>query len=117
MAQLVSLVQYNFTWFVRQSLTGPAWNIEGLHTPTKPYTLLDFDDESVVASCKTMADRAVGGYSTAKLDYVPADPSTNTPAHARFHGSISTKLPPNWRIQRTGMFDLNVAASPPSNEL
>lgn len=79
-----------------------AWNIEGLHTPTKPYTLLDFDDESVVASCKTMADRAVGGYSTAKLDYVPADPSTNTPAHARFHGSISTKLPPNWRIQRTG---------------
>jgi len=79
-----------------------AWNIEGLHTPTKPYILLDFDDESVVASCKTIADRAVGGYSTANLDYVPADPSTNTPPHARFHGSISTKLPPNWRIQRTG---------------
>ena len=92
-------------------LIGSAWNIEGLHTPTKPYTLLDFDDESAVASCRTMADRAVGGYSTANLDYVPADPSTSTPAHARFHGSISTKLPPNWRIQRTGMSDLNVAAN------
>ncbi|GES65421.1 complex I intermediate associated protein [Aspergillus terreus] len=79
-----------------------AWNSEALHTPTKPYVLLDFEDESSVAGCKTMADRAVGGYSTASLDYVPADPSSNTPAHARFHGSISTKLPNNWRVERTG---------------
>ena len=50
-----------------------------------------------------MADRAVGGYSKASLDYVPADPSTNSPAHARFHGSISTKLPPSWKVERTGM--------------
>lgn len=49
-----------------------------------------------------MADRAVGGYSTADLDYIPADSATGAPAHARFHGSISTKLPLNWRIQRTG---------------
>ncbi|KAL2866014.1 CIA30 family protein [Aspergillus lucknowensis] len=79
-----------------------AWNTEGLHTPTKPYYLLDFEDESTVAGCKTMADRAVGGFSTASLDYVPADPSTNSPAYARFHGSISTKLPNNWRVERTG---------------
>ncbi|EAW09214.1 CIA30 family protein [Aspergillus clavatus NRRL 1] len=79
-----------------------AWNSEGLHTPTKPYTLLDFEDESAVSGCKTMADRAVGGFSTASLDYVPADPSTGSPAHARFHGSISTKLPNNWRVERTG---------------
>lgn len=50
-----------------------------------------------------MADRAVGGFSTASLDYIPADSSLNTPAHARFHGSISTKLPANWRVERTGM--------------
>lgn len=43
-----------------------------------------------------------GGFSTANLDYVPADPSSNTPAHARFHGNISTKLPNNWRVERTG---------------
>ncbi|KAL3436800.1 complex I intermediate-associated protein 30-domain-containing protein [Aspergillus tetrazonus] len=79
-----------------------AWNTEALSTPTKPYTLLDFEDEASVASCKTMADRAVGGFSTASLDYIPADSSTNTPAHARFHGTISTKLPNNWRVERTG---------------
>ncbi|KAL4805471.1 complex I intermediate-associated protein 30-domain-containing protein [Aspergillus unguis] len=79
-----------------------AWNTEALNTPTKPYNLLDFEDESSVAGCKTMADRAVGGFSTASLDYIPAEPSTNTPAHARFHGSISTKLPDNWRVERTG---------------
>ncbi|KAJ5555587.1 hypothetical protein N7535_008022 [Penicillium sp. DV-2018c] len=79
-----------------------AWNTEALHTPTKPYTLLNFEDESAVKGCKTMADRAVGGFSTASLDYVPAEPSSHTPSHARFHGSISTKLPDNWRVERTG---------------
>ncbi|RAL10546.1 CIA30 family protein [Aspergillus homomorphus CBS 101889] len=83
-------------------LSKVAWNTEALHTPTKPYVLLDFEDASTVAGCKTMADRAVGGFSTASLDHVPADPSTNSPAHARFHGSISTRLPPNWRVERTG---------------
>ncbi|KAJ5210404.1 NADH:ubiquinone oxidoreductase intermediate-associated protein 30 [Penicillium cf. griseofulvum] len=79
-----------------------AWNTEALHTPTKPYTLLNFEDESTVTECKTMADRAVGGFSTASLDYEPAQSSSNTPSHARFHGSISTKLPDNWRVERTG---------------
>ncbi|KAK1141644.1 hypothetical protein N8T08_008908 [Aspergillus melleus] len=79
-----------------------AWNSEALHTPTKPYYLMDFEDESAVAGCKTMADRAVGGFSTASLDFVPSDPGSNSPAHARFHGSISTRLPNNWRVERTG---------------
>ncbi|KAF3482319.1 uncharacterized protein GIQ15_05078 [Arthroderma uncinatum] len=78
------------------------WRLEGLDIARDQYHLLDFTKESAVQSCKTMADRAVGGYSTASLDYVPADPATNMPAHARFHGSISTKLPKDWRIQRTG---------------
>ncbi|EEH50034.1 uncharacterized protein PADG_06113 [Paracoccidioides brasiliensis Pb18] len=82
--------------------TKMAWNLETLSVPYKPYYLLDFTDQNTVAACKTMADRAVGGYSTANLDYVPADPATNTPAHARFHGTISTKLPQNWKIQRSG---------------
>ncbi|PGH28585.1 hypothetical protein GX50_08678 [[Emmonsia] crescens] len=82
--------------------TKMAWNLEALSVPYKPYHLLDFTDGNTIAGCKTMSDRAVGGYSTANLDYIPADPATNTPAHARFHGSISTKLPQNWKIQRTG---------------
>lgn len=53
-----------------------------------------------------MADRAVGGFSTATLDYEPAERSSNSPSHARFHGSISTKLPDNWRVERTGKFRL-----------
>ncbi|EED14028.1 complex I intermediate associated protein (Cia30), putative [Talaromyces stipitatus ATCC 10500] len=81
-------------------LTRIAWNAEALTTPTKPYKLLDFENESTVASCKTMADRAVGGFSKADLDFVTA--TANEPAHARFHGSISTKLPNNWRVERTG---------------
>lgn len=85
----------------------PAWNTETLHIPTKPYVLLDFEDKETIAGCKTMADRAVGGFSTASLDYEPADPSSSTtPPHARFHGSISTKLPANWTIERTGMWFL-----------
>ncbi|KAJ5152953.1 Complex I intermediate-associated protein 30 [Penicillium canariense] len=80
-----------------------AWNTEALHTPTKPYVLLNFEDESAVEGCKTMADRAVGGFSTASLDFEPSEPASNSPAHARFHGSISTKLPANWRVERTGI--------------
>ncbi|EFE43228.1 hypothetical protein TRV_02043 [Trichophyton verrucosum HKI 0517] len=79
-----------------------AWKLEGLDIAKDQYHLLDFSKEETVRGCKTMADRAVGGYSTANLDYVPADPETNMPAHARFHGSISTKLPRDWRVQRTG---------------
>ena len=82
-----------------------AWNMEMMEVPSKPHYLLDFEKEYTVHGCKTMADRAVGGYSTANLDYVPADPSTGSPAHARFHGTISTKLPQNWRVQRTGGFN------------
>ncbi|KAJ5114670.1 hypothetical protein NUU61_000429 [Penicillium alfredii] len=80
-----------------------AWNTETLHTPTKPHVLLNFEDEADVDGCKTMADRAVGGFSTASLDFEPGDASSNTPPHARFHGNISTKLPPNWRVERTEM--------------
>ncbi|KAK2819440.1 hypothetical protein FQN49_007846 [Arthroderma sp. PD_2] len=79
-----------------------AWKLEGLNVAKDQYHLLDFTKEETVQACKTMADRAVGGYSTASLDYVPADAAANMPAHARFHGSISTKLPKDWRIQRTG---------------
>ncbi|KAH8703922.1 complex I intermediate-associated protein 30-domain-containing protein [Talaromyces proteolyticus] len=77
-----------------------ALNAEAISTPTKPYPLLDFSDPAATASCKTMADRAVGGFSTAQLDFIPA--TATDPAHTRFHGTISTKLPNNWRVERTG---------------
>lgn len=48
-----------------------------------------------------MSDAGQGGLSTAALDYIPQSPSE--PAHAHFHGSISTHIPPdNRRLQRSG---------------
>ena len=52
-----------------------------------------------------MSDSSVGGFSTAQLTQMPANPSTTpeTPAHVLFHGKISTKLPANRPdVQRTG---------------
>ena len=40
-----------------------------------------------------MSDAELGGLSTSFLDFVPK--TDFEPAHARFHGSISTELPPN----------------------
>lgn len=48
-----------------------------------------------------MSDKDIGGFSAANLDFHAA--TANEPAHARFHGTISTELPrdqPN--VQRTG---------------
>ncbi|KAL6713554.1 hypothetical protein ACLMJK_009019 [Lecanora helva] len=78
-----------------------AVNLEGLRTPTKPYPLLSFADPDTVPQCKTMSDADLGGFSSVRLDQIP--PSHSEPAHARFHGSISTDLPRNRpQVQRTG---------------
>ena len=48
-----------------------------------------------------MADRDIGGFSTVALDHVPAEGAA--PAHARFHGTISTALPTDRPdVQRSG---------------
>ncbi|KAL8953973.1 MAG: hypothetical protein Q9222_000183 [Ikaeria aurantiellina] len=74
---------------------------EALRTPMTPFRLLDFSDPETISICKTMSDADMGGFSRATLDQVPA--SAFDPAHARFHGVISTDLPPNRpQIQRSG---------------
>lgn len=40
-----------------------------------------------------MTDRPTGGFSEAYIDQKEADLNNNVPAHIRFHGNISTKLP------------------------
>lgn len=48
-----------------------------------------------------MSDAELGGFSTSMLQYVPK--SATEPAHARFHGSISTDLPrDNPQVHSTG---------------
>jgi NADH dehydrogenase [ubiquinone] 1 alpha subcomplex assembly factor 1 len=50
-----------------------------------------------------MCDVDIGGYSKAALEHVPTSATDNSPPHARFHGSISTALPPHRPdVQRSG---------------
>ncbi|ETN43361.1 uncharacterized protein HMPREF1541_02520 [Cyphellophora europaea CBS 101466] len=82
-----------------------AINLEGLTLPIKPYPMLDFADPETSTWMKTMTDKQVGGISTAEVQHVPANVSTNphTPAHMLFQGNISTKLPENrLDVLRTG---------------
>lgn len=82
-------------------LAPAALTQEGLRTPTAPYSLLDFSDLDTISTCKTMSDADVGGFSSAIIEQVSDD--TAKPAHARFHGTISTDLPRNRpQVQRTG---------------
>ena len=74
---------------------------EAIRAPMTPYSLLEFSDPDTVETCKTMSDADIGGSSIACLDHIPS--TLSQPAHARFHGSISTDLPRNRpQVQRTG---------------
>ena len=74
---------------------------EGIRTPTEPFNLLDFSDPSTVQLCIARSDADLNGFSQSALDHVPT--TSSEPAHARFHGKISTDLPHNRpQIQRTG---------------
>ncbi|OAL05761.1 CIA30-domain-containing protein [Phaeosphaeriaceae sp. SRC1lsM3a] len=78
-----------------------ALKLEGLSSPTKPFSLIEFAKPEDMEKCKRMSDQDIGGFSTANLDYHPV--TQTEPAHARFHGKISTQLPQNQpHIQRTG---------------
>ena len=78
-----------------------ALTAEAIRSPMTPYPLLDLADPEVIQVCKTMSDADIGGSSTASLDYNAR--TSLQPAHARFHGSISTDLPRNRpEVQRTG---------------
>lgn len=75
--------------------------MEGLHVPTKPFHLVSFTNPDAIETCKLMSDKDMGGFTTASLDFHPS--SSTQPPHARFHGTISTDLPPNRpHIQRSG---------------
>ncbi|KAK6839605.1 Complex I intermediate-associated protein-like protein CIA30 [Apiospora arundinis] len=108
-------------------LSNIALKMEGIKGPSGPLPLHTFEDPSGVTDCKLMCDVDIGGYSKASLDWVPAaqqdnDPSTKpslrhmpTPAHARFHGSISTALPPHRPdIQRSGFAAWRTLDRPPT---
>jgi len=70
-----------------------ALKFETVEMPTKPFALINFNEPNSTSLCKRMSDMDEGGYSTVNLDFVPD--SKDDPPHARFHGTISTELPPD----------------------
>ncbi|KAK8073845.1 Complex I intermediate-associated protein 30 [Apiospora phragmitis] len=111
-------------------LSNIALKMEGIKGPSGPLPMHSFDGPEGVADCKLMCDVDIGGYSKASLDWVPPaqhsppplplDPAASprrhmTPAHARFHGSISTALPPHRPdIQRSGFAAWRTLDRPPT---
>ncbi|KAI1245734.1 hypothetical protein MGN70_012627 [Eutypa lata] len=112
-------------------LSNIAFKLEGVKGPSGPFVLHDFSSPDSVDDCKVMSDADIGGYSTASLDWVPPSssspsssssspspspsPTTSEPAHARFHGAISTALPPNRPdVQRSGYAGFRTRDRPPT---
>ncbi|KAI1437014.1 complex I intermediate-associated protein 30-domain-containing protein [Xylaria sp. CBS 124048] len=84
-----------------------AINLEGIKGPSGPFQLHSFHSPDSTASCKTLCDKDIGGFSTVNLDWVPRSTSAPEPimgpGYARFHGTISTELPPSRPdIKRSG---------------
>ncbi|KAM0424879.1 hypothetical protein ACHAPT_009935 [Fusarium lateritium] len=82
-----------------------AVTFEAIKGATKPKPLYDFNTPNNVDDCIVMTDKTIGGFSESNLNHTTTTSSDqNSPSsYARFHGSISTRLPadkPN--IQRTG---------------
>lgn len=95
------LVCFRRNKLMRHQLTSTALKLEGLSTPRKAFPLIRLGDADDLKQFKKMSDKDIGGFSTASLDHHPG--TQNEPAHARFHGTISTQLPQNQpHIQRTG---------------
>lgn len=84
-----------------------AFKLEGIKGPSGPLPLHSFHSRDSIDSCKTLSDRDIGGFSNVALDWVErsgsGDEAIEGPGYARFHGTISTELPPNKpNVQRSG---------------
>jgi NADH dehydrogenase [ubiquinone] 1 alpha subcomplex assembly factor 1 len=117
----------------------PVFEMEGIRGAKTPYALHSFDEPDSIGDCKIMSDRDNGGgFSTSHLDWMPPDedaavkvatntimPSSSKPGiatipkppsgYARWHGSISLKLPEDkLEIMRTGYAGWRTRDRPPT---
>ncbi|KAI0400403.1 complex I intermediate-associated protein 30-domain-containing protein [Xylaria palmicola] len=81
-------------------LSNLTFKLEGIKGPSGPLPLHSFHGADSIGDCKTLSDRDIGGFSKVALDWVPRAESQpgaprGPPGHARFHGEISTELPPD----------------------
>ncbi|KND90381.1 Complex I intermediate-associated protein 30, mitochondrial [Tolypocladium ophioglossoides CBS 100239] len=92
-----------------------AWNLEAVKGPQGPRPLYDFRTEERVRDCILMSDALIGGCSSGRLDYVSRGPGRAPASFARFHGHISTALPPDRPgIQRSGYAAWRTPDQPPT---
>ncbi|KAI5464373.1 complex I intermediate-associated protein 30-domain-containing protein [Mariannaea sp. PMI_226] len=98
-----------------------AVSFEAIKGASAPRPLYDFNTPETVRDCIRMSDRSIGGFSESNFDLITSDKSANDVSHspstkfssssasgapssyARFHGTISTRLPTSRPdVQRTG---------------
>lgn len=98
------------------------WNLEAIKGVSGPMALHDFHTADTIQDCKLMSDEILSGYSKAALDWVPPGTSKDgndakplVPGHARFHGRISTALPPHRPdVHRSGFAAWRTRDRPPT---
>lgn len=109
-------------------LSNIALTLEGVKGPSGPMPLHNFHEPSSLKEVKLMCDVDIGGYSKAALDWIPPSSSSSSsptsaeqnnsnaaPAHVRFHGNISTALPPHRPdVQRSGFAAWRTLDRPPT---
>ncbi|KAH6630153.1 complex I intermediate-associated protein 30-domain-containing protein [Chaetomium sp. MPI-SDFR-AT-0129] len=100
-----------------------AFTLEGIKGAKGHYELHNFQSPTAIQDCKIMSDVGIGGFSNANLDWVTSPPpsspekppSPNSPGYARFHGTISTKLPKDRpEVKRTGYAAFRTRDRPPT---
>lgn len=89
-----------------------AVNLEAVKGAKGPRPLYEFDTKDSVQDCVVMSDKSIGGFSQSNFDFATTTDTASPPkpyssriprSFARFHGHISTQLPPNLpNIERTG---------------
>ncbi|PNY22675.1 Complex I intermediate-associated protein 30, mitochondrial [Tolypocladium capitatum] len=101
-----------------------AWRLEAVKGPQGPRPLYDFRTAERVRGCILMSDNLIGGRSSSSLDHASpgeadgasdgAGPSPPA-SYARFHGFISTSLPPDRpNVQRSGYAAFRTPDQPPT---
>ncbi|KAL1837351.1 hypothetical protein VTJ49DRAFT_3962 [Mycothermus thermophilus] len=94
-----------------------VFSLEGIKGATTPYEIHNFHTPESIGDCKLMSDQEIGGFSSANMEWVKEENSTNGgPAgYARFYGSISTKLPKDRPdVKRTGYAAFRTKDRPPT---
>ncbi|KAL2161180.1 hypothetical protein VTH06DRAFT_8399 [Thermothelomyces fergusii] len=92
-----------------------VFNLEGIKGARTPYELHSFRGPESIRDCKIMSDAEIGGFSSANLDWVSGPAGGPAGGYARFHGTISTRLPRDRpEVKRTGYAAFRTRDRPPT---